>query len=524
MENTSRFSVAVCGGGIGGVALAMTIGKYSDIPVDVYEAGPEIATNGAGVGLWRRAWQVMHQLELEDAVIAKAIQPPKESGGLGLIFRKSDEPEGGYDLFEQFLPYGAISMHRADVLRIFETRLPPSCKLHTSKRLTHYTTPPSGTPVTLHFADGTSATADVLIGADGVRSPTRTSLFEMWAKEHLSDGTTPPPRVEPIFGGSLVYRCLISIDLLKTLNPEHRAIHSRIIYCGKDKHIVSYPLQGGLINFLAFSSAPGVEHAFSADNWVVDISGDEIIALFEEWEPDVRTLVQCVRQAKRWAVHIVEPLPTFVHQNVALIGDAAHAMPTHMAAGAGQAIEDAYLLGRILTHPSLSPSFSLSSPTPSPTLIPTALKIYDQIRRPFVAHIAAESRVVGLLYEFNAPGLSYDGSGAGVSEGNGKGKGVGKKGDMEELKRVLEEKWSWHGVGEGGPDDNWEEARGVLERLGVGVGGLTFFLLDGGLWVFWICGWLGEACMISGRSVSDTRCLSLSLFLPSFLQGVREVF
>lgn len=65
------------------MALAATIGRYSKTSVDVYEADREITTAGAGVGLWRRAWRIMQLLNLEDAVIDKAIQPPKESGGIG---------------------------------------------------------------------------------------------------------------------------------------------------------------------------------------------------------------------------------------------------------------------------------------------------------------------------------------------------------------------------------------------------------------------------------------------------------
>lgn len=100
-------------------------------------------------------------------------------------------------------------------------------------------------------------------------------------------------------------------------------------------------MKGGLINFLAFSSGPSAAAAFSADSWVADVPGDEVAALFHDWEPDVRSLVQvissawvsllyqptpaflkCIPTAKRWAVHVVESLPTTVFQHVALLGDA----------------------------------------------------------------------------------------------------------------------------------------------------------------------------------------------------------
>lgn len=126
---------------------------------------------------------------------------------------------------EVSVPVGAISLHRADVLGIFQATLPTtgSCSVHTSKRLTKYTQHAPDAPITLHFADGTTATADILIGADGVRSPTRVTMAQLY------NAPEPATWADPVFGGSLLYRCLISIELLEKLNASHRAIHQRII-------------------------------------------------------------------------------------------------------------------------------------------------------------------------------------------------------------------------------------------------------------------------------------------------------
>lgn len=56
---------------------------------------------------------------------------------------------------------------------------------------------------------------------------------------------------------------------------------------------------------------------------------------------------------------------------------------------------------------------------------------------------------VGLLYEFNAPGYFAGGE--------------AEEGELEKMKQTLEEKWAWHGEAAGGPDDNWEEAKDVLD-------------------------------------------------------------
>ena len=79
-------------------------------------------------------------------------------------------------------------MHRADMVDVFVRHLPASCTIHTSKRLIKYTEPrhPGGAYV-LHFADGSVAEADVIIGADGIKSKTRASMYEYaHARECLS--------------------------------------------------------------------------------------------------------------------------------------------------------------------------------------------------------------------------------------------------------------------------------------------------------------------------------------------------
>jgi salicylate hydroxylase len=84
----------------------------------------------------------------------------------------------------------------------------------------------------------------------------------------------------------------------------------------------------------------------------------------------------------KWAIHTVKPLWSFVSNRVALIGDAAHAMAPHQGAGAGQSIEDAYVLPTLLGH----------SRTTLNT-IPRALTIYDTVRQPFANKVAEQSRL-----------------------------------------------------------------------------------------------------------------------------------
>jgi salicylate hydroxylase len=70
--------IALSGGGIGGLTLALVINQNSDSFVDIYEAKPEISTIGAGIGVWKRSWQALQDLGLHEEVKKRDIPFPKE--------------------------------------------------------------------------------------------------------------------------------------------------------------------------------------------------------------------------------------------------------------------------------------------------------------------------------------------------------------------------------------------------------------------------------------------------------------
>jgi salicylate hydroxylase len=84
--------------------------------------------------------------------------------------------------------------------------------------LTGYSTAESGA-ITLHFEDGTSAETDVLIGADGIRSATRASLFQAKAEGGgIADYQT---YIQPTWSGTVAYRCVVSAEKVSASNPDH---------------------------------------------------------------------------------------------------------------------------------------------------------------------------------------------------------------------------------------------------------------------------------------------------------------
>lgn len=100
--------------------------------------------------------------------------------------------------------------------------VPASCKIHTSKRLTSYDVNPKTGKITLRFSDGSSSVTDVLIGADGIRSATRRTMYQNLASSVEDDNSKKKvfEYIDPVWTGILVYRSLIPTAKLLKKYPD----------------------------------------------------------------------------------------------------------------------------------------------------------------------------------------------------------------------------------------------------------------------------------------------------------------
>lgn len=322
---SQALSIVVAGGGIGGLAAAYVLGRQGH-QVTVLEQSPAFGEIGAGIQLGPNIFRMFDLLGLTRAIDEVAFFPP----GLGMNDVRTGEkvvrvPLGDVARAAYGYPYGVI--YRADLHNVFlaACRALPNVTLRTSCKVEGYEQDAGG--VRVQLADADAVRGDAMIGADGLWSRVRQSI--------VGDGK---PRVS----GHIAYRAVLKREDV----PPHLWSDDVVLWGGEKTHLVHYPLRRGeLFNLVA------VFHSNKYDEgWNTFGDTAELNERFAEAVPQVRELLQKIETWKMWVLCDREPVRNWTDGRVTLLGDAAHPMLQYLAQGAGQAIEDAVVLGEALRH------------------------------------------------------------------------------------------------------------------------------------------------------------------------------
>ena len=270
--------IAIVGGGIGGLCLAIGLLKYPNVNVQVYEAAHQFKEIGAGVAFGPNSQNAMrlispciHEAYMEEATCNMW----EEYKNNWIQFRQGQGKDEGKLIVSIENNGGQSSVHRAHFLDKLVKLLPPHIGKF-GKRLVNIDDSLSS-GVRLYFNDGTTATADAVIGADGVHSTTRKFL--------LGDH----PATKPVFTGSVAYRGLVPMEVAKTRIGERYAQNS-YIWVGKDRNVMAYPIDHGeTLNIVAWNT---VCENWDKDDWVVPADPQEIAAEFSDWGETVTAVIK----------------------------------------------------------------------------------------------------------------------------------------------------------------------------------------------------------------------------------------
>ena len=316
--------VLIAGGGIGGLTAALALLKHG-IDVDVYEQAPQLREVGAGVQLAANGTRVLYALGIGEELKALSC----EAQGKEIRHWQTGETWKLFDLGPASIErYGApyFTVYRPDLLEVLAralVRAKPGA-LHLAARCRGFVQEDDS--VTLELEGGTSVRGDALIGADGVHSRIRQTLF----------GTDRPE-----FTGVIAWRGIVPMARL----PAHMARMVGCNWVGPGGHVVHYPLRAGqLMNFVG-----ALERAdWRVESWSARGTQAELAADFRGWHPDIQAFIRAIETPYKWALMVRPPLERWSVGRVTLLGDAAHSMLPFLAQGAVMAIEDGYVLARCL--------------------------------------------------------------------------------------------------------------------------------------------------------------------------------
>jgi salicylate hydroxylase len=353
MGEIGGLRVAIVGGGLGGLAAALFL-RAAGIEATVYEQSRELREVGAGVVIAPNMVRLLDRLGLAKGLDGFAV--PLERAW---EFRRWQD---GNVLFSQPMGpdcerlYGAncYMAHRGELLAMLHAALPAGA-VRTGSRCVGLRQ--DAAQVTLSFADGSSVTADTVVGADGIHSAIRPLVV----------------REEPArFSGLCAYRCLV--PALEA--PEFARRPVQTIWLGPGRHFVHYPISGGrVVNVVAIVPAGD----WRVESWITDGDVEELAGDFTGWDERVLRLISRAAETKRWALYDRSPLDRWTDGRVTLLGDAAHAMLPFFAQGAAQAIEDGAVLAGCLRGAGAAE-------------VPAALLRYEGIRRPRADEVLLVSR------------------------------------------------------------------------------------------------------------------------------------
>ncbi|WP_338923389.1 salicylate 1-monooxygenase [Pseudomonas silesiensis] len=380
----STLHIGIVGGGIAGVALALDLCRHSHLSVQLFEAASAFGEVGAGVSFGANAVRAIAGLGIAEPyrqIADRTLDPWQD---IWFEWRRGED--AGYLGASLAEGVGQSSVHRADFLDALARQLPEGVAQFGKRAVS---VEQDDQQARVLFTDGSEHRCDLLIAADGIKSSIR---------DHVLQGLGHP-LAAPRFSGTCAYRGMIDSQQLRAAyrarGVDEHLVDVPQMYLGLDAHILTFPVkQGRLINVVAFTSdrsrpAP----AWPSDSpWVRNASQEEMLAAFTDWGDAARVLLECIPSPTLWALHELEELPGYVHGRVGLIGDAAHAMLPHQGAGAGQGLEDAWLLARLLADPQVLASRPHS-----------VLEAYDAIRRPRACRVQRTSWEAGELYELRDP-------------------------------------------------------------------------------------------------------------------------
>lgn len=313
--------IVVVGAGLGGLSAAGFLQRAGFI-VNIYEQAPSFSRLGAGIILSANVTKALRRLDVEDALVAVGIKPHC------YVSRSWDTGDTMYEITfdaESEARFGGpyLNIHRGDLHAVLERVVTPGTIAFNHRLVGLKET---GDIVELAFENGVRVEADVVVGADGIRSKVREHLF----------GEEPPR-----FAKAVAQRAIFPTEGLRGFQ-----ISDCTKWWGPDRHILPYFMTSRRDELYVIGVIPA--SSWDSDAASLPSSREAMLEAFSGFHGDLIRVLEAADDVSLWPIFDRTRNDRWSAGRVVLLGDACHPMRPYMAAGGAMAVEDSAILTRCL--------------------------------------------------------------------------------------------------------------------------------------------------------------------------------
>ncbi|KAL5095521.1 hypothetical protein Trisim1_000292 [Trichoderma cf. simile WF8] len=390
--------VAVVGGGVVGVMTALGLIRRG-IKVTIYERSSNWHEISAGFAFTGVARECMQRLDPGILDVLSRISQKTDPNDSSTTYWNAYHPQTKQDAEDEStsllfqLPGNKLAFWgcvRSQFLLGMVSLLPDNVAKF-GKQLVSYDDNDANSKVVLHFADGTTAEADVVLGCDGIHSTTRKTLL---GAHH--------PATRPSYTHTVAYRTMVPIDAGIAALGEDKA-RKACMHCGPNANMMSYPVMNGTLLNVAFFAHESSEFP-DPEKMTAPGTREELERAVVGWGPHLVEITKLFPDSMvKWGIFDMDenPAPTYARGRVCLAGDAAHASSPFQGVGACIGVEDALVLCEALAAVQAGGSSGSDGDSLSQReAIVHALQAYSQARIDRGHWVVRSSREMGEIYQW----------------------------------------------------------------------------------------------------------------------------
>ena len=368
---TGPLRIVVCGAGLAGLGTAIAL-RRKGLDVTVLEAAAKLSEIGAGIQIPPNSTRILERYGLGDK-LREHVAWPRNIALRRFANGKRLGSTPLHPLLSETYGYPYWLIHRADYQRIlFDRAVELGAEVILSARVASLDQEKPSVTTT----DGRVFEADVIVGADGIKSKVRDCIF-------------PDASVKPTSTANCAFRATVPrADMMA--DSETAQLMTDMdsnAWIGPDRHVMAYPIRKGAMYNLVMchqgQAKPG--------EWNVPGDVEEMRATYADFDPIIRKVIGKVTSCLKWTLADLPPLQSWLSRSrkVVLIGDSSHAMVPFLAQGASMSIEDGACLAECLGRVS------------TPAEIPRYLEAFETLRKPRAERIQLGSVSNGELWHLH---------------------------------------------------------------------------------------------------------------------------